>query len=69
MRGFFTDRDSAASSLSQWDAFKGYLRGLLIAEITQVKRHSSGMREELESQVQVLEEQYVQDPFDSARVV
>lgn len=39
-----------------------YLRRLLFAE---VKKHSEGLRAELESRV--LELQYVQDPTDSAR--
>lgn len=46
---------------------KAYLKGLLIAEITKVKRESSSLKDEVESQVHTLEQQYIVDPLDSAK--
>lgn len=39
MQRFFTDQIPTNSILTQWEAFKAYLRGLLITEMTKVKRH------------------------------
>lgn len=41
MHEFFAQENHIDSPLVQWEAFKAYLRGILIAAITKVKRSSS----------------------------
>lgn len=67
MGEFLNAREFLQSPMEQWDAFKAYMRGLLISEIGKVKKNSSEHKEELERQVGALEESYVRTPTDSAR--
>lgn len=62
-------QDPEVSCLQHWEAFKDYLRGLLIAEINKVKKSSSALKEEVESRVQVLEQQYKTVHSDSTKEV
>lgn len=67
MRKFFTFQDPNNSNLQHWDAFKAYLRDLLVTEMNRVKHASSALKTEVESQVQAMEQLCITNPFDSAR--
>lgn len=66
-REFFNARDQDDSTVLQWDAFKAYLRGLLIGEMNQVKHPSSALKMEVEARVQEMEQTYIANPSDSTR--
>lgn len=51
MREFFTFEDPDNSIMQQWDAFKAYLRGLLIIEMNKVKHAFSALKAEVKSRV------------------
>lgn len=69
IQAFFTDQRGTAPILVQWEALKVYFRGLLIAELTKIKKTLSGATGGAGVPMQSLERQYVQDPTDSAREV
>lgn len=41
---FFDTQDHNNSIVQQWDAFKAYLRGLVVAELNKVKHTSSALK-------------------------
>ena len=67
VRGFFTAQDPQGSCVQQWEAFKLFLKRVLVTEINKVKKASSAFLLELEGRVEALEGQFVLDPSDSAR--
>ena len=67
VRGYFAAGDGMEIDVIHWDAFKAYLRGLLIREVNGVKKASTALLIEVESRVQDMERAYIADPSDLTR--
>lgn len=65
--GFWLHHSDHPNLNTAWDAFKAFLRGILITEVTGIKSKTNELKEQAEQILSQLETRFIDDPSDSNR--